>query len=71
MEVIKIRETDEYIKLGQAIKAAGFVDSGVTAKLVIQDGLVKVNGIVDTQRGKKLYGGEVVHFEGEEVKIEA
>lgn len=71
MEVLKLRDTDEYIKLGQVIKAAGFVDSGVIAKLVIQDGLVKVNGVVETQRGKKLYGGEVVYFEGEEIKIEA
>ncbi len=71
MEVIKIRETDEFIKLGQAIKAAGFVDSGVIAKLVIQDGLVKVNGVVEIQRGKKLYGGEIVSFEGEELRIEA
>lgn len=71
METIKLRESDEFIKLGQAIKAAGFVDSGVIAKLVIQDGLVKVDGIVETRRGKKLYGGEVIYFEGEEVKIEA
>ena len=71
MEIIKIRETDEFIKLGQAIKAAGMVDSGVIAKLVIQDGLVYVNGIVELQRGKKLYGGELISFEGEEVKIEA
>ena len=71
MEIIKIREIDEFIKLGQAIKAAGMVDSGVIAKLVIQDGLVYVNGIVELQRGKKLYGGELISFEGEEVKIEA
>lgn len=71
MEIIKIREQDEFIKLGQAIKAAGFVDSGVIAKLVIQDGLVRVNGEVEYQRGKKLYGGEIISFEGEELKIEA
>ena len=53
METIKIR--DEFIKLGQALKAAGLVESGVEAKLVIQDGLVKVNGQTETQRGKKLY----------------
>lgn len=70
MEIIKIREKDEYIKLGQALKAGGLVDSGVTAKLVIQDGLVNVNGIVETQRGKKLYGGEIIEFEGEQIKIE-
>ncbi len=68
MEVIKLKE--DYIKLGQALKAAGLVDSGVMAKLVIQDGLVKVNGEVELQRGKKLYGGDVVSFENETIKIE-
>lgn len=68
MEKIKVR--DEYITLGQTLKAAGMVDSGVTAKLVIQDGLVKVNGEVETRRGKKLYGGEIIEFDGEKLKIE-
>ena len=52
MEIIKLR--DNYIKLGQALKAANLVQSGVDAKFAIQDGLVKVNGQVQTQRGKKL-----------------
>ena len=56
-------------QLGQAIKAAGFVESGVEAKIVIQDGLVKVNGKVETQRGKKLVGGEIVEFEGNKLLI--
>lgn len=60
MEEIVLR--DEFIKLGQAIKAAGLVESGVEAKIVIQDGEVKVNGVVETQRGKKLFGGEVVEY---------
>lgn len=67
MQEIKLR--DEYIKLGQALKAAGIVDSGVTAKLVIQDGKVEVNGSVEYQRGKKLYDGDVVSAMGEEVRI--
>ena len=53
MEIIHLK--DDFIKLGQALKAAGLVDSGVDAKLIIQDGLVKVNGHVELQRGKKLY----------------
>lgn len=69
MEEITIRNGDEFIKLGQAIKAAGFVESGVEAKIVIQDGLVKVNGKVETQRGKKLVGGEIVEFEGNKLLI--
>lgn len=66
---ISIREEDEFIKLGQALKKAGLVGSGVDAKMVIQDGLVTVNGEVETQRGKKLHGGEVISFNGEQVKI--
>lgn len=69
MEEITIRNGDEFIKLGQAIKAAGFVESGVEAKIVIQDGLVKVNGEVETQRGKKLVGGEIVEFEDNKLLI--
>ena len=69
MEVIHLRE--DYIKLGQALKAAGLVESGVDAKFVIQDGLVKVNGQIEVQRGKKLVAGDVVEFDGETIKIEA
>lgn len=68
MEIIKLR--DEYIKLGQALKAAGLVESGVDAKFVIQDGLVSVNGEIEVQRGKKLYAGDVVSFDGQEIRIE-
>lgn len=68
MDIIKLR--DEYIKLGQALKAAGLVGSGVEAKVVIQDGLVKLNGQVETQRGKKLHDGDIIEFENEQVRIE-
>ncbi len=68
MEIIKLR--DDYIKLGQALKAAGLVESGVDAKFVIQDGLVKVNGNIEVQRGKKLVAGDIVEFDGEKIKIE-
>lgn len=68
MQTYKIK--DDFIKLGQALKAAGFVESGVDSKFVIQDGLVKVNGAVETQRGKKLVPGDVVEFEGQTLKIQ-
>lgn len=68
MEVIKLR--DEFIKLGQALKAANLVDSGVDAKFVIQDGLVKVNGKPETQRGKKLYEGDEIEYQNQHIKIE-
>ena len=68
MEVIRLR--DEYIKLGQALKAAGLVESGVEAKEVITEGLVTVNGETDTRPGRKLYAGDMVLFDGEEIRIE-
>lgn len=68
MEIIKLR--DEYIKLGQALKAVNLVEDGVEAKLVIQNGLVKVNNQVDIRRGRKLYDGDVVSFNGQELRIE-
>ena len=68
MEKIKLRE--QFIKLCQALKAANLVESGVDAKFVIQDGLVKVNGEVCLQRGKKLVAGDKVEFDGEIIIIE-
>ena len=68
MEVIKLR--DDHIKLGQALKAAGLVESGVMAKEVIVAGQVRVNGETDTRRGRKLYAGDIVTFNGEEIRIE-
>lgn len=67
MEIIRLR--DDYIKLGQALKAAGLVDSGVDAKYAIAEGKVKVNGETASQRGKKLVDGDVVGFEGQTIKI--
>ena len=67
MEIIKLRE--DSIKLGQALKAAGLVESGVDAKHVIEDGLVTVNGETAFQRGKKLEDGDVVSYDGQTIKI--
>ena len=69
MITVNIREDEEFIKLGQALKKASLVGSGVEAKFVIQDGLVELNGEVEVQRGKKLYDGDVVSFNGETIKI--
>ena len=69
MITVNIREDEEFIKLGQALKKASLVGSGVEAKFVIQDGLVELNGEVELQRGKKLYDGDIVSFNGETVKI--
>ena len=68
MDTIAIK--DEFIKLGQALKLAGLCESGVEAKEVIQEGLVLVNGEIDTRRGRKLYEGDLVEFDGIQIKIE-
>lgn len=67
MEIIKIR--DDHIKLGQALKLAGLVESGVDAKIDIQEGLVKVNGKIELQRGKKLYHGDVIEYDGQQIMV--
>lgn len=65
----EISVSTEYIKLDAFLKWANIVGSGVEAKHLIQEGLVKVNSEVEVRRGKKLYKGDVVAFEGEEFKI--
>ena len=67
MEIIKLK--DDYIKLGQALKAANLIENGSMAKSVIQDGLVTVNGKTELQRGKKLHDGDIVSFDNETIKI--
>lgn len=67
MEIIKIK--DDFIKLGQALKLAGLVSSGVDAKIEIQEGFVKVNGEVEVQRGKKIRPGDVIEYNGQQVKV--
>ena len=69
MITVNIRETDEFIKLGQALKKAGLVETGVDAKFFIQDGQVTLNGQTELRRAKKLYNGDVVCFNGETIQI--
>ena len=68
MNKVKIR--DEYITLGQALKLANLVSSGIEAKVVVQDGQVKVNGEIDCRRGKKLRPGDMVEYNGQSFIIE-
>ena len=60
----KITITTDFIKLQQFLKLANIVSQGSDAKYMIQDGLVKVNGEVCTMRGKKIYDGDIIEFEG-------
>ena len=69
MITVNIREEDEFIKLGQALKKASLVGSGVDAKMVSQDGQVQVNGQTELQRRKKLHDGDVVTYDGETIQI--
>ena len=66
---MEITIRDEFIKLGQALKRAGVVEDGVEAKLVINDGQVKVNGETDLRRGRKVYVGDVIFYNGQEIKV--
>ncbi len=68
MESIRIK--DEFIKLGQAMKLADLVSSGVDAKFVINDGLVKVNGEEELRRGRKLYPGDTFSYKDKTVIVE-
>ena len=68
METIHLR--DEFIKLGQALKLSGLCETGADAKFAVQDGLVTVNGEVEYQRGKELYPGDIVSYDGKSFQVE-
>ena len=61
---------DEFIKLGQAMKLAGLIGSGVEAKILIEEGQVSVNGEKETRRGRKLYKGDSFSYKGNKVTVE-
>ena len=69
MEEIFLRDDEEYIKLGQALKKAGIADSGITAKEMILDVEILVNNEPEDRRGRKLYSGDVFSFNGEDFKV--
>ncbi len=69
MDYKEIKIKEDYIKLDSALKFAGLVGTGGIAKMVILDGLVKVNDEICTMRGKKLRSGDRVEFDGEGFKI--
>ncbi|MFQ5613900.1 MAG: RNA-binding S4 domain-containing protein [Anaerolineae bacterium] len=65
-----MEQKENVIKLGQFLKFMNLVESGGQAKLLIQDGLVQVNGQVETRRGRKLRRGDVVTVQGQTVRVE-
>ncbi len=60
---------DEYIKLDSALKFSGVLGTGGQAKMVIKDGMVKVNDEVCLMRGKKLHRGDTFQFENQKFII--
>ena len=69
IEIVEINT--EFIKLDQLLKWSNFTASGVESKMFILNGEVKVNGEVETRRGKKIYDGYIVEFNGEKIKVKS
>lgn len=67
--MIEIPLDSEYIKLDQFLKLADIASTGGHAKYLIQESLVKVNGEVETRRGKKLRSQDIVEVEGNKIKV--
>lgn len=67
MEIMKIK--DDYIKLGQVLKLGGIVNSGVEAKILINEGKIMVNGKTELQRGKKVVPGDIITYNNNQIKI--
>ncbi|MHB2018041.1 MAG: S4 domain-containing protein YaaA [Candidatus Xenobia bacterium] len=63
-------KSNEFVKLDQFLKWQGLVGTGGEAKALIQEGQVRVNGEVETRRGRKLRTGDVVSFEGRNATVE-
>jgi len=64
------KRKDEYITLGQALKKYDLADTGGMAKSLIINGEVFVDGVIDTRRGRKLYGGEIIRVGDREARVE-
>ena len=69
MDYIEVSIRDEYIRLGQAMKLAGILDSGSDIKYEILEGKVQVNGETEERRGRKLHKGDVFRYAGRDYKI--
>lgn len=67
--MLELKIESEYIKLDQFLKLADIASTGGHAKYLIQECVVKVNGEVETRRGKKLVPGDIVEVEGNQIKV--
>ena len=70
IHILKLRDGEEFIKLGQALKATGIADSGLDAKELIQQGLVLVNGEIDERRGRKTINNMMIGISTIEINLE-
>lgn len=61
--------TTEPVELYKILKFEGLAPSGAAAKIAIGQGLVMVNGVVETRKRKKIIGGDIIHFEDEELRV--
>lgn len=68
--MVKIKINTDKIKLEQFLKWAEIVSTGGEAKLLIKDGIVKINGAIDTRRGLKLKDGDIVEIVGKKEKYQ-
>ncbi|MCK5682835.1 RNA-binding S4 domain-containing protein [bacterium] len=67
MEIFEIK--DEFIPLNKLLKASGIIDSGGIAKLIIADGLITVDGKVETRKRCKIYPDQIVEYNGQKLKV--
>ncbi|WP_025821718.1 RNA-binding S4 domain-containing protein [Shewanella marina] len=68
-ELLVLRSGEEYIELYKLLKVQGLMSAGGEAKHVISEGMVKVNGQVETRKRNKIVAGDLVEFNGELVKV--
>lgn len=69
--MIKYELKDEYIELCKLLKVVGLIDSGGLAKMIIADGQVLVNGVVDTRKRYKVRSGDVIEYDGEKIVVQS
>lgn len=68
--IVKFKLTDEYIELIKLLKVTGVCDSGGTAKCVVSDGIVRVDGVVELRKRCKIRTGQRVEFEDSVIEVE-
>ena len=71
MEIFTLRPGEEYIEMNQLLKVTTLVQSGGHAKIVIEDGLVTVNGEQEFRKRRKMRDGDILELEGQKVEVKA